>query len=291
MNTIEEIAGNIGISYTSTVTGDIWSKYDISNKYEGSLGVHKLGETGSAGRTACMRYVFGDTDDYLQFELKNDENQNRKITLSFMLRFKSIAEENGSCDYQLPLKLVALDNNNKETILKSEIKLPYRCYATSATYNRAFYEVLTTVEVPANDVLRLQLKLADDLPTICPASSESHVGESHPVECSIDNVAISKGDNNTISVKSGEIYQINLDTVPSDEVAYFTNCYLAKYTHDNDNRSGRACTCNYFDTIVAYVDESGMITANAPGETGLIAVITHEDGTVERKLCIVRVTE
>ncbi len=291
MNTIEEVASNIGISYKSTITGDIWNNYDISNKAMYQGGVLILGKTGVEARTSAMRYFFGNTDDYLQFELKNSKPQKRMITLSFLFRFTSIAEENGSSNYQLPIKLVALDKDNQETVLKNSIKLPYRCYLTSNMHNKSFHEILTTVEVPANETVRLQVKLDGDLPTICPASGENHAGVSHPVECSLDNVAISGGDKNTISMKSGETYQLNLDTVDTDTVKYFTNSYLAKYTHDNSKRSGRVCTCNYYDTIVADVNESGLITASTVGETALIAEITHQDGTVERKQCIIKVEE
>ncbi len=288
IDSVQTAMDRIGISYKSTLP-DTWNLYDISNKAQYQGGVLKLGETGSAARTDSMRYVFGNADDYLQFQLKNEGDRIKTYTLSFMFRFTGIANENGTSDYKLPLKFVALDETNNETVLKDGINLPYRCYATSTIHNKAFYEISATVDVPAGKTLRLQLKLAGDLPTTCLSSEHSNV--SHPVECSIDNVSISSGSPFAITVKKGETYQLNLDTVSTDTVKYYTNCYLTKYTHDNSNRGSKVCTCNYFDTIVASVDEKGLITASEVGETALIAVITHADGTVDRKQCIVKVTK
>jgi len=257
-----------------------------------TFGVHIIDDTLSSKQkeTDCMGGFFGTQDDYLQFILNNDEEKEKTYTLSFMFRLDTIAVDTWDyllekSDYVLPLKLVALDENNNETLLKSSIKIPYSC--DTGMFNKEYYEISGTVDVPAGKQIRLQLKLDGDLP-LCqiPAEHTGAESEPHPVLYTIDNIAISSGSPTVISMKKGETYQLQLGTV-TDTIEYYTNSYLAQYTH-NDKET----TCTRFDTVVANVDKtSGLITAETQGETALIAVITHEDGTVERKQCIIKVEE
>ncbi len=87
-------------------------------------------------------------------------------------------------------------------------------------------------------------------------------------------------------MKTGETHQLKVDTMENDTVEYQTNSYLAQYTH-----SDKETSCTRFNNTVATVDDSGLITANATGKTACIVTITHEDGTIERKQCIVEVKE
>lgn len=284
-NTIENAAESIGISYKSTISDSFL--YDISNKYRSEQGVLYLNDTGSTNKD-CMRYVFGSADDYLQFQLKNEDAQKKTYTLSFLVRFESIADEGGSTNYKLPLKFIS-EKNGSEDVIKDNINIPYRCYTRNTLYQREFHEISVAVDVEAGETVNLRLMLNGELPAECVDSSHANV--THPVECSIDNIAISTGNSPAIlSIKKDETYQLSLDTISTDTVEYFTNSQIIKYTHDNTGRSGSAtCDCNL--TTVASVDENGLITASEVGETALIAVIKHANGEVERKQCIVKVEE
>lgn len=288
MNTILDEVAKLGVSHK---TSELPTGFSEPNPYDKSYGLHKLGVEGVAGRTAGYEYVFANKDDdYVQFDIQNNGANKQKYQLSFMIRFEGVLSENGasSAYTELPVRLVSVEDET-ETSLGDTIMLPYRCYASSPAYNRGFREVLTTVEVEAGKSACIRLKMAGDLPD-CIKNNANHAGIKHPVECCIDNIAISTGAVNEISMTVGDTKQLNIDTLSSDTVEYFTNSYLAKYTHDHDLRSNKACTCHLFDTSVASVDEDGKITAETAGDTSLIAVITHKDGSIERKQCIVHVT-
>ncbi|MCH5266257.1 MAG: hypothetical protein J1F02_10190, partial [Lachnospiraceae bacterium] len=136
--------------------------------------------------------------------------------------------------------------------------------------------------------IRLQLKLDGSLP-LCYSefhsqSKTEYSTTPHPVSFIIDNVSIVSGNNPVISLSSGSSQTLELDTFEGDTVEYSTYAYLAQYTHN-----GQPSECTRFNTIPASVDNTGLITANTPGQTTLIAKITHQGGNVERKQCIVQV--
>ncbi len=288
--TIDEVIANAGVSYKTTITNEVWSRYDVSNRYSSGEGVCNIeGET-IVNKTKAMKYWFGDVGDYVQFEIKNTSSQEKMYQLSFMFLFSSIAGERSTSpvEYELPLKLISLDDQDQETVLKEEIKLPYRCNMSIPAVNKNYHEISGTVKVPAGKKVRLRLKLAGDLPTICLKNDATHANVVHPVECRIDNIAISSGAVTTLSLKNGGTYQINLDKTSGDKVRYYTNCDLAKVTHDIDTQE-TPCSTHWFSTPVVEVDENGLVTAKKAGDTTLIAVITHADGSVERKQCFIHV--
>lgn len=296
-NTEELVAEDGIISYQEkTLDESFLAGYSL--KRFTKHGIDVVGENLSASKRAsyCLNGRLGSQDDYLQFKLENTEDKDKDYTLSFMFRFREIAVDStdyssdfapSDVDYELPLKLVSLDENNNEVVLQENIKVPYRCF-TSVSKNKEYLEVIQTVTVPAGKIVRLQLKLDGDLP-LCQVPTR-HTGaeqEYHPVGYSIDNIAISSGSTNTITVKKGETYQLQLDTLADETVEYQTNSYLAHYTHSDQDTE-----CSRFDTIVASVDGNGLITASEVGETALIAVIKNADGeVVRRKQCIVKVEE
>lgn len=160
------------------------------------------------------------------------------------------------------------------------------------TSNKEYHEIVANVKVPAKQTVRLQLKMNGDLP-LC--FSSTHASKStdtdykttpHPVQICIDNITISEGANSVVSMSKTDTYQLDLDILDTDTVKYCTNSYLSDWTHTDT-----ATECSRFNPDVATVDENGLITANEVGETCLIATISHSDGSVERKQCIVRVTE
>lgn len=282
------------ISWKSTIPDSpLWTNYSPANATpSGGLLLTDTSLSASKRRTAGMNSFFGNNDDYLQFKLENAEAQDKAYTLSFMFRFTEIAVDSTSykpqnVSYKLPLKLISLDETNNETTLDSTIQIPFRCYIGNAVYNREFYNISTTVTVPANKTVRIQLKLNGDLP-LC-QSPDSHTdadNEPHPITYTIDNVCVSTGDPSTINIKTGDSYQLQLDTLPTDTVEYYTNCYMSQVSH-----SDKDTTCPNFTTIPATVDFNGLITTSTPGDTALIAVITSEDGTVKRKQCLIHVED
>lgn len=280
------------VSWQATVPDNgLWDKFSYSNFP--TSGVHIIDDslTAAKKRTRGLNLHFGAENDYLQFSLSNIETKEKTYTLSFMFKVTDIAIDSNSkptsVNYELPLKLIALDDNENETILKEGIRIPYRCNATSTTYNKEFYEISHSINIPAGKTVRLQLKLGGELPTCqIPDSHTDAENEPHPVVYSVDNISISSGTPVSISIKKDETYQLQLNTLPTDNVQYYTNSYLAQYTH-NDKESD----CTRFDTVIANVNDDGLISALAPGDTTLIAVITHDDGTIERKQCLVHVEE
>lgn len=288
--TIVAAAEAVGVTFQTTVDEAQW--YSVSNKYKSEAGVLEFGNT---VQTKCMRYIYGAKDDYIQFQLENTGSEEKTYNLSFMFSFAAIADESTTDNvaYKLPLKMIALDENNTETELQSGIKLPYRCCSSDPDlFNGMFDEISASVKIDAGKTVRLRLKLDGDLPA-CISGNSLHEGVAHPVECRIDNIAISSGAEATLSMKTGDTYQLNLDTLDTDRVSYYTNCYLTKYTHDENkpNIVGyESCQKDHgFGQLTATVDENGLVTAGKAGDTTLIAVITHGDGTVDRKQCFVHV--
>ncbi|MCH5253058.1 MAG: Ig-like domain-containing protein [Lachnospiraceae bacterium] len=242
--------------------------------------------------TYAFGSIFGSKEDYVQFKINNTDTSEKTYTLSFMFRLHDIDADtlyiskqmktNPSymSSYKLPLKLVSVDDAENPITIKENIEIPFRCSRYSDG-NMEYYNISCSVKIPVEKAVRLRLMLDGDLPE---CYSSEHSGIPHPVSYKIDNVAISSGDAPTVSVKAGSDYQLNLDTLESDTVKYYTNCYVAQYTHKDYETD-----CTRFDTIPATVDETGKITALAPGDTTLIAEITHEDGSISRKQCIVHV--
>ena len=284
------------ISWQSTKPdSSIWDTWDFSSNASPSGGLLLTDTSLSASkrRTAAMISFLGTKEDYLQFKLENTSSTDKAYTLSFMFRFTDIAVDSTSykltnVSYELPLKLVALDDTDNETILNDTIQIPYRCYSGNAVYNREFYNISTTVTVPAGKTVRIQLKLNGDLP-LCQVPDSHKNGaaaeEPHPVIYAVDNVCISDGNPSTIELKAGESYQLKLDALETDEVTYYTNSYMSQVSH-----SDKATECTHFATTIADVDETGKITANEAGETALIVEIKRGDEVI-RKQCIVKVTE
>ena len=289
--TLEE-EGVISWQSSTKPDSDIW--YNFSCPTASSTGGLLLTDTSLSAikrRTAAVQSFMGSKEDYLQFKLENADSADKAYTLSFMFRFTDIAIDSTSykptnVSYELPLKLVALDDTDNETILNDTIQIPYRCYSSNSVYNREFYNISTTVTVPAGKTVRIQLKLNGDLP-LCqaPDSHANAAEEPHPIVYTIDNVCISDGNRSTIELKAGETYQLKLDALETDEVTYYTNSYMSQVSH-----SDKETTCTHFATTIADVDENGKITANEAGETALIVEIKRGDEVI-RKQCIVKVTE
>ncbi len=294
-DTIVAAAEAVGVTFQTTIDENAWppASYDVSGKYKVRGGVLKLDATGSSARSKCMRYIYGAKDDYIQFQIENTGSEEKTYNLSFMFSFAAIANESATGDvaYKLPLKMVALDESDQETELKKGIELSYRCGSNPDSYNMMYNEISASVKVAAGKTVRLRLKLDGDLPA-CISGNSSHEGVAHPVECRIDNIVISSGAEATLSMKVGDTYQLSLDTLSTDTVSYYTNCYLTKHTHDGytSTDTSRQCQKDHgFDQLTATVDENGLVTAGKAGDTTLIAVITHADGTVDRKQCFVHV--
>ena len=250
-------------------------------------------------KTRAMEGCLSGESDYLQFTINNTGAKEKDYTLSFMFRFSQIANDNFTNDmlpladgYKLPIKLISFDENNNEVTLQQK-QIPFICNPSSSNYLE-YHEILQTVTVQPGKTVRLRLKLDGELPHCY--DSEWHrseaevngdaVNKPHPIVYTVDNVAVSSNANNTITMKKGSTYQLQLDTMDTDTVRYYTNVQSAQYTHNK-----RASTCTNYETIMAGVDANGLITAYEPGETALFAEITHQDGTVERKQCIVKVEE
>lgn len=269
------------------------------NKY----GIRKTDEglTTTKQRSKAFNGFWGDAEyDYVQFTIKNDSSVEKTYTLSFFFLFggspidKSWGFDSyADIEYELPIKLITLDDQNNITVLK-ETSVSFPCYTNGdLLYNKEYHEMITSVEIPAGKTMNLQLRMNGELP-LCYSSAHAAKTEytgtdyttaPHPVNLLIDNIAISTGDNPVINVRKGETYPLSLDTLESDTVTYQTNSYLSQWTHKDKDT-----TCPY-NPDVATVDDAGVITANEAGNTALVAVITHEDGTIERKQCIVQVTE
>lgn len=245
-----------------------------------------------------LALYFGSREDYLQFELSNEGKQEKTVTLSFMLMIQKILRDDDFFydisqlnDYKLPLKLVALDESGNETILQSDIQIPYPCDLWECMSE--WYECSATVKVPAGKTIHVQLKMNADLPgCFMPDDDTKCMDEPHPVAYKVDNIVISSGDLQTIEMTVGESYQLEgLNTVEGDTVTYYTNSRLAQYAHEEDQKSNNEYSCTRFATTIADVNSTGKITANKAGDTALIAEIKHENGEIERKQCIIHVKE
>lgn len=283
------------ISWKKTIPdSSLWDTFSPTTaSSSGGLLLTDTSLSASKRRTAGMDSVFGDSDDYLQFKLENTDSQDKAYTLSFMFRFKEIAIDSSNysptSSYKLPLQLISLDENDNPTILDNTIQIPYRCNATSTANNREFYNISTTVTVPADKTVRIQLKLNGDLPTCQSPSNHTDTGAEsapHPIVYTIDNVCVSNGNPSTINLKTNDTYELQLDTLSTDTVEYYTNCYMSQVSHTD-----KTITCPNFTTLPATVDENGVITASAPGDTALIAVITSADKTIKRKQCLIHVED
>lgn len=273
------------ITYTSTgVDMDIWG-YAMFPKCFGKIGTNKDGNV-TNGMGVCLNQ----SNDNIQFSIENTGTREKTYLVSFMVRFYEILYDTADgveTDYELPLKLVSVDESGQETSLKT-INLPYLCKPSSSSANKEFYEMISTVEVPAGKTLCLRLKLNGELPSCCDDYHDESEGanDPHPVYITVDNVAISSGNQNTLTLSKGDTFDLDVKTMSGDTVKYYTNCGIAKATHEQT-----ATSCPNFgeETIIAEVDETGKVTAKNAGETILIAEITHTDGTVDRKQCIVHV--
>ncbi len=306
--TLETIKASDVLSWKFTEPADAEFSPTLTNasfvKIYKNFGIFKTDDklTTAQRRTAAFQGFFGDKEDYLQFKVQNTGGTDKTYTLSFMFRFADIdadksyinsqmASNTSFVSYQLPLKLVAVDDSEQTTTVTNNIKIPFRDnrYATS---NKEYYDISGSVTVPAGKTVRLRLMLDGDLPgCISPdhmAQKEGYDTMPHPCSFTVDNVAISTGDVPDISIKAGETYDLNLDTLETDTVKYSTNCYLSQFTYREGKDTG---TGSRFESIPATVDATGKITASSPGDTTLIAEITHQDGSITRKQCVVHVTE
>lgn len=265
----------------------------LINIYQ-NLGLNNLNTNQSS---KSLKGFYENTEDYIQFTLNNTTTSEKEYVLSFLFHFldidadktyisKQMRTDPTFVKYELPLKLISKDENNTETTLQNGIRIPFRCNRLTAN-NLEYYEMISTITVPAGKTINVRLMLDGDLPTcVSPdhaAKNDTYQNTPHPVTFTIDNIAISSGKLPTLTLNAGENHQLELDTVEGDTVKYYTNSYLAQYTH------GTSDTCTRFDTTVATVDDTGKITANSAGETALIAEITHTNGEVERRQCIVHV--
>lgn len=289
-------------SLASTFSSDVISyqssesEISYTHKLSGAYGVDIMDSSLSALKRATkgIMIAFADEEkDYLQFKISNESDNEKTYLLSFMIHFYQIGGDTtknliGVTEYKLPLKLVSIDENGQETVLEEKMELSFPCL--TGGYNREFREVFANVKVPAGKSVCLQIKMAGDLPmcqNVSGHSSGAYENTKHPIEIVLDNVALSSnGDRATITMKKGEKQTLQLDKLEGDNIEYYTNCYLAKFTHESKDNTNN---CPNFgeETLVATVDENGEITALNAGETILIAVITHGDGTIERKQCIV----
>ena len=292
--TLESIQKAGVLSWQATDPAGLMSSKDTN--LEKGYGLYNTPKSAGGNPTYAFHSFFGSKEDYAQFKIDNTDPSEKTYTLSFMFHFNDIDADTkyistqmktnpSFISYKLPLKLVSLDEGDSQTTIKEHFEIPFRC-SRYIDGNAEYYDISCTVKVPAEKEVRLRLMLDGDLPN-CP--NPAHTGYTdtpHPCSYMIENVAIFSGEIPDISVQKGSDYQLELDTLPMDTVKYYTNCYLAQITH-----SDYETTCPNFDTIPATVDESGKITALAVGETALIAEITHEGGEVERRQCIVKVTE
>lgn len=290
------------ISKPAPALDECWVNLPVHfDDFANSAGIFIMDDTLSLYKmkTRAMEGCFAGESDYLQFTINNTGNKEKDYTLSFMFRFSQIANDyftkdmlSLADDYKLPIKLVSLDENNNEVTLQQK-QIPFICN-TSLTNNIEYHEILQTVTVQPGKTVRLQLKLDGELPHCYDSTAHKSeaeingdaVNKPHPIVYNVDNVAISSNVNNTITMKKGSTYQLQLDTMDTDTVRYYTNVQSAQYTHNK-----RETTCTRYETIIAGVDTNGLITAYESGETALFAEITHQDGTVERKQCIVKVEE
>lgn len=279
--------GNVVSLQATKPDNTIWNTFRITNNFP-SDGII---DPGTTSNSRAMRSFFGGENDYLQFMLDNNDTKEKSFTLSFMFSFYGVAIDEGlmwneddlPIPYNLPLKLVAIDEAGNETTLKSKIHVPFPC--AFYNINPEFYEIQSTLNVPAKKKMKVQLKLDGELP-ICliPEDHRNAENEPHPVMYTVDNISISTGENKiTLNTTDNKTHQLKLNTAPTDKITYYTKSSLAKTTHENEPTS---CT-NL--THVAEVSESGLITAHSAGVTALIAEIKHSDGSTEQKQFIIQV--
>ena len=295
---LDEYLGNVISSSETPLDSTYWSSWKMNklNALGGLDDLSKSDASATARGTNALNFCFNSGNDYLQFELDNSEADSEKeFLVSFFARFAEIAKDTkiANVAYELPLKLVSVNDAGKETILENNIKLPYYCNTSKFT-NKEYYEFFQKVVVPAGQKVYLRLAMNGELPDCQAGKTEADGlfhGQKHPVVISIDNVAISSGkktQQKEITLTKGDTLSLSVDKIEGDKVSFYTNCSLAKYTHDSKTPNA-SCTHLGEDTIVATVDESGTITATNAGETILVVEITRENGTVEHRQCIVHV--
>ncbi|HAP14536.1 MAG TPA: hypothetical protein DCR07_00300, partial [Lactococcus sp.] len=196
------------------------------NLYQ-KIGIHKT-DPGLSTRqrpSNALKGFLGSDKDYVQFTLKNTTNTQKEYTLSFLFRFfdidadseyiESQMEENTSyVEYKLPLKMVSVNDLNEETIINDTLKIPFRC-SSYTSGNPEYYEITSSIVIPANQTVNLRLTLNGDLPQCL---SPNHTQENsnyattpHPVTFTIDNIAISSGKLPTLTLNAGETHQLELD--------------------------------------------------------------------------------
>lgn len=287
-NSLDLLEQGSVVSFQATKPDDsIWNTFKILNNFP-SDGII---DPGTTRNSHCMQSFFGSENDHLQFILNNESKKEKTFTLSFMFSFCMVAidddymwdESTLPINYNLPLKLVAINENGDETTLKSNINIPFPC----AFYysNPEFYEIQGTVNVPADEKITVQLKLDGELPDcLIPDDHQNATGKPHPVVYNVDDISISTGENKiNLNTTNNNTYQLQLNTAPTDEVTYYTKACLAKSTHEKNTTS-----CSNL-TLIADVSEDGLITAHTAGVTSLIAEIKHSDGSTEQKQFIIQV--
>ncbi|MCH5264775.1 MAG: Ig-like domain-containing protein, partial [Lachnospiraceae bacterium] len=157
--TLDTVKSNGIISYQFTDPSDPNFAFGFDNDsltgIISTYGIHKTDtnlDIYSRG-TNAFRGFFGDTNDYLQFNLDNTTDTEKTYTLSFLFCFFDIGGDGDfiddvtSVNYNLPLKLVALDESDSQTTIKENIQIPFRCNYTGL--NTEYYDINTSIKVPA----------------------------------------------------------------------------------------------------------------------------------------------
>lgn len=273
-------AGILSYSFPTTATDGL----RLSQTVGASAGVLKDDGKGSTS----FKGMFDSDEDYVNFALENKDDTEKNFTLSFLLAFNDIDKDTATIKtlpadqrtYQLPLKLIDAATSKE---IKTDINLPLRCGTGTATNNREYHEISCTVSIPANATTNIRLVLNGALPTCI--SSTAHNFDHHACTYLIDNILITSGPTETITLSKDGTKQLelskNLNT--GDTISYYTNSQKAYQAH-----TAAETTCTRIQTI-ADVDNTGLITAKNTGETILVAKITYADGAVERKVYNIKV--
>ena len=252
----------------------------------GSYGILKDDGTTTASR--AFLGIFDSAENYVGFKLENTDTVEKDFTLSFLFAFYDIdkdasvinAMDANDRTYQLPLKLVNADTGAD---VKTDINIPLRCGSTKNN-NKEFHEISYTVSIPAGSTVNICLMLNGALPT-CLNTSTPHEVDHHACTYLIDNVLITSGPTETITLSKDATKQLELSKklAEGDSISYYTNSQKIYQTH-----TATETTCDRIQTI-ADVDDTGLITAKNTGETILVAKITYADGTIERKVYNIKV--
>lgn len=252
----------------------------------GNYGILKDDGTTTASR--AFLGIFDSAENYVGFKLENTDTVEKDFTLSFLFAFYDIdkdasvinAMDANDRTYQLPLKLVNADTGAD---VKTDINIPLRCGSTKNN-NKEFHEISYTVSIPAGSTVNICLMLNGALPT-CLNTSTPHEVDHHACTYLIDNVLITSGPTETITLSKDATKQLELSKklAEGDSISYYTNSQKIYQTH-----TATETTCDRIQTI-ADVDDTGLITAKNTGETILVAKITYADGTIERKVYNIKV--